>query len=66
MNNIKNYNDPYPCGGGKVEKLEWEERHGWTDNKKSNYNDYHDQPDWKIKQENEHLVYYDSIIRGLD
>lgn len=25
---FRGYNDPYPCGGGKVEKIEWETKHG--------------------------------------
>lgn len=58
----RNY-DPYPCGGGNVEKLAWEERHGWTEPKFTPADDY--VPDWKRQQELDHLSYYDNVVRDL-
>ena len=32
---FRGYNDPYPVGGGNVEKIEWETKHGWRNDSNS-------------------------------
>lgn len=62
-------NDDYPCGG-KVEKLEWEEKHGCRntmhgtiDNPAQTYKDYYNS--LKYDETRQTLINYDNAISGL-
>ena len=58
--------DPYPVGGGNVERLEWETKHGWTrsDSSDAAAEDIQTRRDNKAFEEN--MARYEAMVRALD